>query len=148
MAAWVIPLALAAVSIGASYLAYNQQQKAVSAQKKANSIQNQQQDAELRRARVQEIARARRARAAAVSIVEASGVNTIGSSVAGGIGSVDSQSAGNQAFLTSQGDFRRAIGRQLDKASSAEASASKFNLLSSTSNFGLDVYANRQNLGF
>jgi hypothetical protein len=148
MPAWVIPAILLATTVATSALAYDQQQKAASAQKKANSIQNQQQDSELRRARIQEIAQARRQRATALSFAEASGVNDVGSSVTGGINSVQSQSAGNQAFLTAQGNYRRAIGRQLDKASNAETQAAKYGLLSSTSQFGLDVYANRSAYGF
>ena len=146
MAAWVIPLALTAISVGGSLLAFQQQQKAASAQKKAASIQRQGQEAELRRARVLEISKARRQRASALAIAEASGVNAVGSSVVGGVNSVTSQSAGNQAFLTGQRDFARAAGNQLAKAASAETQAGKFNLLSSTGQFGLSTYANREAL--
>lgn len=148
MAAWAIPVALAAVSLVGTYLAYDQQKQAVSAQKKANSIQRQGQDAELRRQRVLEISRARRQRATALAVAEASGANDVGSSVTGGINSVTSQSAGNQAFLTSQRDFRNAAGKQLDRASAAETKAAQYNLLSSTADFGLNTYANREALGF
>jgi hypothetical protein len=146
MAAWVIPLALTAVTLGATYLSYQKQQEAASASKKAASIQRQGQDAELRRARVLEIAKARRQRASALAIAEASGVNAVGSSVTGGVNSVTSQSAGNQAFLTSQSTFARATGNQLAKASAAETRAGMYNLLASTAMFGLNTYANRESL--
>jgi len=146
LAAWVIPAVLLATTVATSVMSFQEQRRSTSAQRKANQIQNQGQDAELRRARVQEIARMRRERATALSFAESAGVMGEGGSVVGGINSAQSQSAGNQAFLTAQGDFRRAAGRQMDRASSASQRASAWNLGATTSQFGLDVYTNRANL--
>ena len=140
MSGFLIPLALTAVTIGATLLAAQQEQKAASAQKKENQILRQGQDAEIRRQRVLEISRARRQRATALAFAEASGVNAVGSSVVGGINSVQSQSAGNQAFLTSQRDFANKAGEYRDKASKAETRAGQYNLLSSLGQFGLNTY--------
>lgn len=146
MPPFLIPLALTAVSVGATLLAAQQQQKAASAQKKENQILRQGQDAELRRQRVLEISRARRQRATALAFAEASGVNAVGSSVVGGVNSVQSQSAGNQAFLTGQRDYANAAGKYRDKASQADTRAGQYNLLSSVGQFGLNTYANREAL--
>ena len=148
MAAWVLPAALLAVSVASTALAFQQQKQAASEQKKANQIQRQGQDAQVRRARIQEVARARRERAAAVAAAEGAGALGVGSSVAGGIGSVTSQSAGNQAFLTGQQDFARAAGRAQDRASAANTRAGAFDAVGSIANSGLNIYANRVALGF
>lgn len=148
MAAWVLPAILAVTTIASAGASFIQQREAASEQRKANSIQRQSQDATLRRERIQEVARARRQRASAVAAAESAGVMGLGSSVAGGVGSVVSQSGANQAFLTGQRDFARAAGRRMDAASSARTRAGAFDAIGSVSQFGLNLYSNRANLGF
>ena len=135
-----IPLALAAISVGGTLLAANQAGKAASAEKKANQIQQQGQQYEVRRAQVQEFARQRRARAQALAIAEATGVNSVGSSVTGGINSVISQSSGNQAFIGGQLRFANKAANQLNDASKANTKTSQFGLLSQAGTTGLNIY--------
>lgn len=143
MAAWLLPAALLAVSVGSTALSFQQQKQAASEQKKANQIQRQSQDFSVRRQRIQEVARARRERAASVAAAEGAGALGQGSSVAGGIGSVQSQSAGNQAFLTGQQTFANAAGRRMDAASAASVRAGGYDALGSIAGAGLNIYSNR-----
>lgn len=127
MPAWVVPAIYAGVAVaGLAATAYGvqQQQQAASDARKANQVNRQGQDYELRRARVREFAQARRQRAAAVALANAAGVNDAGSSIVGGVNSVVSQTAGNQAFIGGQRIFARKEGQYLDNVSRARTRAS------------------------